>query len=94
MEVEMSQINSNQDGSKGESETLVGELQTLRDEIRLKLHLAGAEAHDAWNKLEPQLTQLEHKVGEAAESTVNELRSAGSELKANFQKFYQSLHKP
>ena len=89
----MGQVESNQGGAKGESEKVLSELQTLRDEIRLKLHLAGAEAHEAWNKLEPQLTQLEHRVGEAAESTVNELRNKGTELKENLQKFYRSLHK-
>lgn len=93
----MGQIESSEtkgeDGTKGESERVMGELQTLRDEIRLKLHLAGKEAHEAWNKLEPELTELEHKLGVAAENTVNELKSKGAELKANLQKFYKSLHK-
>ncbi len=29
-------------------------LQTLRDEIRVRLHLAGMDAKDAWDKLEPK----------------------------------------
>ena len=65
--------------------------QTLRDESRLKLHLAGAEGKDAWNKLEPQLSQFEQRVGNVAEDKLEELRHAGSELKASVLKFYQGL---
>jgi len=80
-----------QDELKRESQKVVEELQTLRDEIRLKMHLAGAEGKEAWNKLEPQLTQFEHRVGQAAEDKLEELRHAGSELKANVLRFYQGL---
>ena len=83
-----------QEQLKRESQKVVEELQTLRDEIRLKMHLAGAEGKDAWNKLEPQLSQFEQRVGQAADDSLEELRKAGTELKANFQKFYQSMRKP
>ena len=80
-----------QDELKRESQKVVEELQTLRDEIRLKMHLAGAEGKDAWNKLEPQLSQFEQRVGHAAEDKLEELRHAGSELKASVLRFYQGL---
>jgi hypothetical protein len=38
-------------------------LKTLRDELRLKMHLAGMELKTEWDKLEPQ---LDHAVSEAA----------------------------
>jgi hypothetical protein len=79
---------------KRESQAVVDELATLRDEIRLKMHLAGAEGKEAWNKLEPQLSQFEQRVGQAAEGSLEELRKAGTELKANFQRFYQNMRKP
>ncbi|MFO0564578.1 MAG: hypothetical protein U0263_02890 [Polyangiaceae bacterium] len=37
------------------------ELARLRDEIRLKLHLAGLEAKSAWKSLEPRLDALEQE---------------------------------
>ena len=89
----MSQIKSMQDALKGESGKLVGELQTLRDEIKLKLHLASVEGRDAWNRLEPQLDDFERRMGNAAEATVGELRNAGSELKTSLERLYQSLKK-
>ena len=87
----MSDLKSIQEGIKAESSKVVDELQTLRDEIRLKIHLAGAEGRDAWDKLEPQLNQFEQRVGNAAEAAAEELKATGSELKANFERFYQSL---
>jgi len=83
-----------QQGFKDESKKVVAELQTLRDEIRLKVHLAGAEGRDAWSKLEPQLDQFEQRLESTTEAAVDELRSAGTELKANFERLYERLRKP
>ena len=44
---------------KNEISRDLGKMQTLRDEVRLKLHLAGMDAKDEWNKLEPQLLVAE-----------------------------------
>jgi hypothetical protein len=89
----MSQMKSMGDTLKGESGKLVGELQTLRDEIKLKLHLASAEGRDAWNRLEPELDDFERRMGNAAEATMGELRNAGSELKTSLERLYHSLKK-
>ena len=35
------------------------ELQTLRDEIRVRIHLAGVEVKSAWDHLEPQIAGVE-----------------------------------
>ena len=79
---------------KEETQKVVSDLQTLRDEIRLKLHLASAEGRDAWNKLEPQLDQFEQRLESTTEAAIDELRSAGTELKANFERLYDRLRKP
>lgn len=89
----MSQMKSMEDALKGESGKLVSELQTLRDEIKLKLHLASAEGRDAWNRLEPELDDFERRMGNAAEATMGELRNAGSELKTSLERLYHSLKK-
>ena len=44
------------------------QLQTLRDEIRLKIHLAKMDVKDTWNQIEAQLSDVE----KAAEDTTNE----------------------
>jgi len=40
---------------KGELERSAALLRTLRDEVRVQIHLSGMEAKDAWHKLEPSL---------------------------------------
>jgi hypothetical protein len=37
-------------------------LAQLRDEIRVRLHLAQLDAKDKWTELETQLESLEHRV--------------------------------
>lgn len=82
-----------QEQLKRESDAIAAELETLRDEIRVKMHLAGAEGKDAWNKLEPQLTEFQGRVGQVADEALGDLKQAGTELKASVQKLYQSLRK-
>lgn len=51
------------------------ELEKLRDEIKLKLHLAEMDAQSAWRRLEPKLDELETTVqrqgNTVAETTVD-----------------------
>jgi hypothetical protein len=44
-------------------------LQTLRDEVRVRLHLAGMDAKDEWGKLDPLIAQVEGAAHEASEAT-------------------------
>jgi hypothetical protein len=51
-------------------------LRTLRDEVRVKLHLAGMDAKDEWRKLEPTLEQAERTASEFTEATRTALAEA------------------
>ncbi|MGK3959729.1 hypothetical protein [Sorangium sp. So ce1151] len=62
-------------------------LQTLRDEIRVRLHLAGMEAKDAWGKLEPTLLDAEKLAEDVSETSRNALRDILEKVKA----FHSSL---
>jgi hypothetical protein len=56
-------------------------LATLRDEVRVRLHLAGLEVKDEWNKLEPHLFDVEQAAKEASESSHRALTDAVARLK-------------
>lgn len=70
-------------------------LRTLRDELRVKIHLGKAEARDKWEELESDWQHVEGKikvlgeetkesakeVGEATEIVVGELRDAYRRLR-------------
>lgn len=40
----------------------IEELKALRDEIRVKIHLAEMNAREFWSELEPKLADLEDKI--------------------------------
>ncbi len=44
-------------------------MRTLRDEVRVKLHLASMDAKDEWRKLEPHLADVERAASELTEAT-------------------------
>ena len=54
---------------KAEMKKGVDLLRTLRDEVKVKLHLAGMDAKDQWAKLEPELAKVERAADQATESS-------------------------
>jgi hypothetical protein len=56
-------------------------LRTLRDEIKVKLHLAGMDARDQWAKLEPELFKVERAAEQATESSKKLMEDAVARLK-------------
>jgi hypothetical protein len=56
-------------------------LQTLRDEVRVKLHLAGMNAKDQWKSLEPHLAEIEQAAGDISESSRAAVTDAVNKLK-------------
>ena len=67
------------------------ELQRMADEVRVKIHLAGMDAKDAWEKLEPKLKEFEHKLGEASDRVEAELVDAAHHLKTQLDKLRERL---
>ena len=50
--------------NSNEIRTSLDEIRTIADEVRVKLHLATLEARTTWERLEPQLAQLERAAEE------------------------------
>jgi septation ring formation regulator EzrA len=63
------------------------QLRSMRDEIRVHLHLANMEAKEAWKKLEPRLGDIEQKMGEVTEAT----RTKAQELLKRFSELRDRL---
>ena len=62
-------------------------LRTLRDEVRVKLHLGGMDVKEQWSKLEPHLEEVDKKAGELTDAS----RTALSEAVKRLQKLRASL---
>jgi hypothetical protein len=72
---------------KNELKKGLSQLQTLRDEVRVKLHLANMDLKDQWNKLDPYLADVEKKAADASEASRNLINEAVKRL----EKFRSSL---
>ena len=66
---------------KEELQDTRNDLRQTADEIRVKLHLAGMDAKDAWEELEPKLAEFEKRFDEKAGEVGEELKALGSEIK-------------
>ncbi|WP_394842367.1 hypothetical protein LZC95_35495 [Pendulispora brunnea] len=51
---------------KKQLEATIAALEEFRDETRVKLHLAGMEARDRWNELEPHLLDVQDRARKVA----------------------------
>jgi hypothetical protein len=56
-------------------------LKTLRDEIKVKLHLAGQEAKDRWQKIEPEIDKMGQEIHKTSKATIDELVTRVKEFK-------------
>ena len=69
----------------------LNDLTQLRDEIRVKIHLAGLEAKSAWRQLEPRLDALEQDVRDESAIVKEASVLLAKELKSAFQQFRSRL---
>lgn len=65
---------------KNEFTKSLGLMRTLRDEIRVKLHLASMDAKDQWNELEPRLADIERAADKFTAATEVAVRDAVASL--------------
>ena len=79
-----------------ELEKALRSLEQQRDELRLKLNLAKAEARDEWEKLERQLDQLRGKLRgaqEAASQSAADIGTAAKLLAEELRQGYERIRK-
>lgn len=68
---------NDKDEVRRQLESILTEMQTVRDEIRVRIHLAGMELKDKWNELETRFVELEQQRPEASQK----VRDAAAELR-------------
>ena len=81
----MSEIN------KAEDHVDFASLAQLRDEIRVRLHLARMDAKERWQELETQFASLEHRLTADGGSLLGSSAQLAKELKQSLVDFRQRL---
>jgi hypothetical protein len=76
----------------------ITELQGMRDDLKVRMHLAKADAKDLWEKLEKKLHGLEAKgrqLSQASEEPLRDVREAArllvSEIREGYRKIREAL---
>lgn len=79
---------------KNTLETGLNELRTLRDEIKVRLHLVGQEAREQWEKhLEPHIGRIEQQLKESRDDTREALKEALERARTAFREFRARMSK-
>lgn len=63
----------------------IDELETLRDEIAVKIHLAEMEVHDRWDAIRPRIDEVEFQAERATEATVDALMRSVDALRSSLK---------
>lgn len=78
---------------KNEFENLLVNLDSVREELQLKLHLASMEAKDEFEEAEKQWVQIKNKAAEIADESIEtseeyiaKAKIVGDELKEAYQR--------
>ena len=75
-------------------ENSLNELRTLRDEIRVRLHLVGQEAREQWEKhLEPHVGRLEQQLRDSSDDTRVAMKEALERARTAFREFRARMSK-
>lgn len=66
---------------KQELEEARNDLKRTADEIKVKLHLAGMDAKDAWDDLQPRIEEYERRFDSKADEVGEEIKALGNDIK-------------
>ncbi|MEM7433596.1 MAG: hypothetical protein AAF436_00495 [Myxococcota bacterium] len=67
------------------------DLRRMADEIRVKMHLAGMDAKDAWEDIKPRLADFESRLDAVADDVGEELKALGSDVRLRMKNLKQKL---
>jgi ElaB/YqjD/DUF883 family membrane-anchored ribosome-binding protein len=76
---------------KKDLQATADDLKRLTDEIRVKLHLAGMDAKEAWEKIQPRIEEFGKRFDETAGDVDDELRKLGAEIKTRLRSIIDKI---
>jgi hypothetical protein len=76
-----------------EYDKILEQLKQKRDELRLKMHLAGKDAGDEWEELEEKLRKFADKaeLRRSGDGVSEALQGLGKELKDGYERLRRAL---
>jgi len=80
--------------TEGQQLDKIGQLKQLRDELRLKAHLAKAEVKDEWEKAEAKWHQLRQelpRLDDAKDDAIDTLTGSAKRLASEIRQVYMRI---
>jgi hypothetical protein len=74
-----------------ENENVFQSIRRVADEIRVRIHLAGMEAREAWAGLEPKVKQLEHLFDGATRTSSSEVNALATTVQTELRHLRERL---
>jgi hypothetical protein len=69
-------------------------LKEMRDELRVRIHLAEMDARSTWEKLQPKLHELQRKASRAGAVAEAEIEAALKRLRSSLRSLRDQLESP
>ncbi|MEM7283766.1 MAG: hypothetical protein AAF438_19295 [Pseudomonadota bacterium] len=72
---------------------MISDLETLRDELRVKLHLANQDLKDQWDSLDDRWSRFssEARLAESGGQVAEALQNVGHELKQGYKRLRDAM---
>lgn len=70
---------------KDDFQAMKKDIRVLRDELKLKVHLAGMELQTEWEKIEPKAEAFLREVGHTTVEAADEMKKSLLELKKRLE---------
>ena len=70
---------------KDDFQALKKDIRMLRDEVKLKVHLAGMDLQTEWEKLEPKADTFLHEISHTTADAAQEMKKSLLELKKRLE---------
>jgi hypothetical protein len=72
--------------TRDDLEHLVDDIATMRDELRVRLHLAGMEAKEKYGKLDEEIFELQQRAKRVGEEGAHEVKELLHDAKKRLEK--------
>lgn len=76
------------------SKSTLDDLKTIRDEIRVKVHLGGLEAKAWWEEIEPQFMAIEQSLSKGVDKATTSANLIAEEFTAAFRRIRERMDEP
>ena len=74
-----------------ELQKMLEDVKKLRDELKVKVHLASMDVKDTWKKLEPRVEELQKQARDAGKKAADDVKASAAKLRESFESLKKKI---